>query len=104
MDDSEYYKLMNRTSRAVIMPAIKKSSEKLKKGNVDSGEQRGLATGAKSNAVTGSDSNTVSKANPAISSSLATSSVTSFSFTSLELRQGRADAEMLMEKNPRSQK
>lgn len=84
MDDSEYYKLMNRTSRAVIMPAIKKTSEKLKKAQVDSSDQRGVASGTKSNAATRSN--------------ISTSSASNFSFTSLELRQGRADAEMLMEK------
>lgn len=90
MDDSEYYKLMNRTSRAVIMPAIKKSSEKLKKSQVDSSDQMGATTGTKSSVDP--------KSNAATRSNISTSSASNFSFTSLELRQGRADAEMLMEK------
>ena len=71
MDDKEYYSLMNRTSRFVINSALKKVQEKKGKADAKGG---GKSAGAQVNAQE------------------------SQSYNSLELIQGKADAEMLMEK------
>ena len=68
MDDKEYYSLMNRTSRFVINSALKKVQEK--KGKAD-------ASGKGADQVKSQQED---------------------SYKALESRQGKADAEMLLEK------
>ena len=71
MDDKEYYSLMNRSSSWALQQALKKKK-------TDS-QKKKLQT------------------NVASTSSITSTSSTE-SYKSLEARQGRADAEMLMEK------
>ncbi|MBO4858087.1 MAG: hypothetical protein J5527_06195 [Treponema sp.] len=71
MDDKEYYSLMNRSSSWALQQALKKQ-------NSDS-QKKKLQTNASS-------------------TSSITSTQSTESYKSLEARQGRADAEMLMEK------
>ena len=68
MDDKEYYSLMNRTSRFVINNALKKVQKK--KGKAD-------ASGKGADQVKSQQED---------------------SYKALESRQGKADAEMLLEK------
>ena len=70
MDDKEYYSLMNRSSSWALQQALKKNNNS-KKASAKKGS---------------------STVNSAISAANATS------YTTLEARQGKADAEMLMEK------
>jgi hypothetical protein len=75
MDDKEYYSLMNRTSSWALQQALKKKN-------------------ASSKNVSAKGKNT---ANPSEKNQILYDNAQSY--TSLELRQGRADAEMLIEKN-----
>ena len=71
MDDKEYYSLMNRSSSWALQQALKKK-------NSDSQKKK-----LQSNAA----STSTNTSNPSIEN-----------YKTLEARQGRADAEMLMEK------
>ena len=79
MEDKEYYSLMNRSSSWALQQALKKKSSDSQKKNA----QSNIASAA-TNTSTNKSSN---------ASTLATES-----YKTLEARQGRADAEMLMEK------
>ena len=71
MDDREYYSLMNRSSSWALQQALKKKNASSKKSTGKDASKTLNETKLPDNAQT---------------------------FTSLELRQGKADAEMLMEK------
>ena len=71
MDDKEYYSLMNRSSSWALQQALKKKSSDSQKKSVRA-----------NNASASKDASTLANDN----------------YKTLEARQGRADAEMLMEK------
>ena len=79
MDDKEYYSLMNRSSSWALQQALKKKS---------SDSQKKSAQANTASASTNASKNKSSNA----------STLTTESYKTLEARQGRADAEMLMEK------